>query len=233
MRASLTALSLAQMLLGASILEAGELPNREPLDVLWEQSMLEGKPNTNIAIQIEDGQTRKSEFSIKERPESWRRSPEGAGFKSQGITAVQYGEGFWENGGWELVGGLLGRAKEGSSTIELYGKAVIHRLPYFPFPFLHRDKPRETGYEFFLLQREAGSPQASIVRKWTFPPQEVVLKHERFGPMYEDVRAIFEYNDTTQRATVTITGLTRPFKESVGMSEREGEGDKREYLEAR
>ncbi len=219
MRASLTVLLLAQLLLGASTLEAGELPNREPLDVLWEQSMLEGKPNTTIGIQIKNGQILKSELPVKKTDLRYGRgAPESAGFMSPGITVVQYGEGFWENGGWQLIGGLLGRAKEGSSTIELYGKAVIHRLPYFPFPF-HRTKPHETSYEFFLLQREAGSPQASIGRKWMFPPQEVVLKPQSVGPPKEDVRAIFEYNDTTQRATVTITGLTRPFKESVGMSE--------------
>ena len=221
MRASLTVLLLSQLLLGASILEAGELPKLEPLDVLWEQHMLEGELNTTIAIQIEDGQIRKSELPVKKVDlEYGRGAPESAGFMSPGITVVQYGEGFWENGGWELVGGLLGRARKGASTIELHGKAIVHRFPYFPFPF-HRTKPHETGYEFFLLQREAGSPKASIVRKWMFPPQEVVLKPKSVGPPEEDVRATLEYDDTAHRATVTITGLTRPFKESVAISELE------------
>lgn len=220
MRASLTVLLFPQLLLGASILEAGELPNREPLDILWEQSMLEGKPNTTIAIQIEDGKTRKSELPIKEMPEYWNGSPESAGFGSPGITAVQYGEGFWENGGWVLKGGLLGRAKEGSSTIELHGKAVIHQLPYFPFPF-HRNKPHKTGYEFFLLQREAGSQNATILKKWIFTPEEVELKPQSAGPPIADARARLEYEGPAKLATVTITGLARPFKESVAVSERE------------
>lgn len=220
MQIRIIVLALIFPILGISPVEAGELPAREPLDALWEQSMLEGKPNTAIAISIEDGQTHKSEFSRKEGPEPWRESPELAGFGALGVTAVQYGEGFWGNGGWVLTGGLLGRTKEGSSMIELYGKAVIHVLPYFPFPF-HRDKPHETGYEFFLLQREAGSPKATVLKKWIFAPQEVVLKPQSVGPPREDVRATLEYDDTAQQAMVTITGLTRPFKESVAVSERE------------
>lgn len=222
MRASLTVHLVAQLLLGASILEAGELPDREPLDVLWEQSMLEGKPNTTIAIQIEDGQTSKSELPVKKVDlEYGRGAPESAGYMSPGITVVQYGEGFWENGGWILKGGLLGIAKEGSSTIELHGKAIVHRFPYFPFPF-HRTKPHETGYEFFLLHREAGSQNATILRKWILTPQEVVLKPQSVGPPEEDVRARLNYEGPTKLATVTITGSIRPFKESVTIAERAG-----------
>lgn len=220
MKISLIVLVLLFPILGISVVEAGELPAREPLDALWEQSMLEGKPNTAIAISIENGQTYKSEFSEKEGPEPWRKSPELARFGARGVAAVQYGEGFWGNGGWVLEGGLLGRTKEGSSTIELYGKAVIHVLPYFPFPF-HRDIPHETGYEFFLLQREAGSPKATVLKKWILTPQEVVLKPQSVGPPREDVRATLEYDGIAQQAVVTITGLTRPFKESVAVSNHE------------
>ena len=41
MRANLTVRLLSQLLLGASILEGGELPKLEPLNALWKQYMLE------------------------------------------------------------------------------------------------------------------------------------------------------------------------------------------------
>lgn len=59
------------------------------------------------------------------------------------------------------------------------------------------------------------------MRKWTIPPQEVVKPHS-VGPPGGDVQATLEYDDTAKQAVVTITGLTRPFKESVTVSEREG-----------
>ena len=207
-------------ILGIAAVEAGELPAREPLDALWEQHMREGDAHTSVHIAIIDGRFHKSERAAEELLSPWPRTPEAAESYSRGIMVVQYGEGFLGNGGWVLTGGLLGRAKEGSTIIELYGKAVMHQLPYFPFPF-HRLTPDETGFEFFLLQREGGCPSATIVRKWTISPQEVALKPQRVGPPEEDVRATLEYDDTTQQATVTITGLTRPFKESVVVSKHE------------
>lgn len=231
MQSRIIVLVLIFPILGISAVEAGELPAREPLDALWEKYLLERDANTAVAIQIRDGQVHKSERPAKEQSGPWPRTPEAAYFYSIGVSVVQFGEGFWGNGGWILEGGLLGRAKEGSTTIELYGKAVVHQLPYTQFLF-DRIIPRESGgYEFYLLQHEGSYPRATIVRKWTIPPHEVVLKPQSVGPPEEDVRATLEYDDTTKRATVGITGLTRPFKESVAISEREG--TKPEQLETR
>lgn len=212
-------------ILGISAVEAGELPAREPLDALWKQNMLEGDANTSVHIEIRGGIFHKSERPAKEQSGPWPRRPEAANFFSRGIVVAQYGEGFWGNGGWFLEGGLLGRVKKGSATIELYGKAVVHQLPYTQF-LIDRSIPRESGgYEFYLLQREGSCPRATIVRKWTIPPQEVALEPQSVGPPEEDVRATFEYDGTAQQAMVTITGLIRPFKESVAVSEREGTKD--------
>lgn len=210
-------------ILGISAVEAGELPAREPLDALWKEYMLEGDANTSVHIEIRNGLAHKSERPAKEPSGSWTGGYLNWLFnKSRDITVAQYGEGFWGNGGWFLSGGLVGRAKAGSSTIELYGKAVEHTLPYTQF-LIDRNIPRESGgYEFYLLQREGSCPSATIVRKWAIPPQEVELKPQSVGSPIEDVQATFEYDDTVKRAIVTITGLTRPFKESVAVSERAG-----------
>lgn len=209
-------------ILGMSTVEAGELPAREPLDALWKQNMLEGDAHTSVHIEIRGGIFHKSERAAKEPSGSWKGGRWNTLFnESRNITVAQYGEGFWGKGGWVLEGGLVGRAKEGSSTIELYGKAVVHQLPYTQF-LIDRDIPYESGgYEFYLLQREGSCPRATIVRKWTVTPQEVQLKPQSVGPPVEDVRAILDYESPAKLATVTITGLTRPFRESVAISERE------------
>ena len=220
MQISIIILVLLFPILGMSTVEAGELPAREPLDVLWEQSMLEGDANTSVQIEIRGGIFHKSVGPAKEPSGFWRGGRWNTVFnESRNIMVAQYGEGFWGNGGWVLQGGLVGRVTEGSSTIELYGKAVEHQLPYTQF-LIDRDTPHESGgYEFYLLQREGGCPRAIIVRKWTVSPQEVVLKPQRGVPSREDVQAIFDYKGPAKLVTVTITGLTRPFKESVAISE--------------
>jgi hypothetical protein len=116
-------------------------------------------------------------------------------------------------GQWRVgySGGLLGLVREGDSTFELYGKAVEWQHPYFPFPF-HRDPPRDTGYEFFLLHRKPGSPEATIVRRWVFDRVEVDAKQSR---PTEVVRATLRYDPDTQTATVMIMGLKRRVEEKV------------------
>ena len=111
-----------------------------------------------------------------------------------------------------IRGGLLGLAREGDSTIELYGKAVERQHSYFQF---HRDPPRETTYEFFLLHRKPSSPVATIVRRWMFDRAEVDEKQSR---PTEGVRGTLRCDPGTQTATVTITGLKRPVEEKVDLT---------------
>jgi len=197
---------------------SGEPPLRARLDALWEQYMLTGE---SVAIEVRNSQVDVAERRPIQSFEVGRGQPEHATLLSHGISVVGLGEGFWRNGGWILKGGLLGRASDGSSTLELYGKAVVRRYPYFPFPF-HRAIPHETGYEFFLLHRRSGVPRATIVRQWVFPSDEVVVKRYSDGVTMEDVRGILRYDVTARTATVTITGLKRPFEERVKLSsERE------------
>lgn len=208
---------ISTSILGVANLGAGELPPREPLDTLWEQHMLEGKINTAVAIQLKDGKVLKSEIPAKESIEYSRGVPESAGLGIPGVSVMQLGEGFWGNGGWVLEGGLLGIAIDGGATFELHGKAIVHRYPYFPFPF-HRTIPHDTGYDFFLLHREAGIPTATVVRKWTFTPQHVELKLQEVGPPEAEVHATLRYDATAKNATVTITGVTSPIEDKIDVS---------------
>jgi hypothetical protein len=179
--------------------------------------MLEGRlSKTSIAVR--DSQVDVSESAPSQSFEFARGRPESAAFNSYGITIMRLGEGVWGNGGWVVTGGLLGRVSDDSVVVELYGKAVVRRFPYFPFPF-HRDTPQETGYEFFLLYRQRSTTlRVGIVQKWMFQPNEVVVKRDTTGGTHEDVQGTLKYGADTRVATVTITGLKRPFGERVDLS---------------
>jgi hypothetical protein len=194
----------------------GESPSRQSLDALWEQHMFEGRLSM-VSIELRHSKMDAVELAPSQSFESARGSPEDAASTSYGITVMRLGDGLWGNGGWVIKGGLLDRAGRGSSTVDLYGKAAVRRLPYFPFPF-HREIPHETDYEFFLLRRQPADPRTIIVRKWVFPSDEVMVKRESTGGTYENVRGRFTYDTGTATATVTIAGLKRPFAERVDLS---------------
>src|SRR5262249_47631572 len=177
------------------------------LGTLWEQSMLEGR---SVTIALRNSHTEIVENQSSESFEYARGRPETAVWTTRGIVVTRLGEGFWRNGGWVLEGGLLGQAITDSSIIELYGKAIVRRLSYVPFPF-HREIPHETGYEFFLLDRRPGA-RATVLRRWSFYSAEVMVKKESTGGLYEDVRGLLKYDEATRSVTITITGLTRPFE---------------------
>lgn len=202
--------------LGLSAVARGEPPPRAPLDALWERYMFEGRLSS-IAVMVRDSRLDVSETAPTESFEFTRGSPESAAFSSYGITVMKLGEGFWGNGGWVVKGGLLGRTSDESVIVELYGKAVVRRFSYFPFPF-HRNTPQETGYEFFLLYRQRDTSRVRIARKWVFQPNEVVVKRDTTGGTYEDVQGALRYEADTRVATVTVMGLKRSFDERVDLS---------------
>ena len=137
-------------------------------------------------------------------------SVESAALTSHGIEILRLDERWllWRNGGWVLRGGLLARARDRSSAIELYGKAVIRRPPWVSLGPFRRDPSATTGYEFFLLLRKVGVPRAAILRQWTFQPEDVASA----GP----VRAALRYDAASRAARVTVGGLKRPVDDTVG-----------------
>lgn len=192
---------------------------REPLDKIWEDHMLEGK-SSSIHIEIKKGTI----SQLERHPSETRTVPATTAamlfLDPYGIIVRQLGEGFWGNGGWVLEGGRLDQAVDGNSIIQLYVKVVQYLHSYFRFPF-ERDAPTDTGYEFFLLHREKDVPGATIVKKWTFLPQDVVLRENPHQPLTNpdsNVRAFLAYEPSSRTATVKITVLTRPIDERVDLS---------------
>lgn len=197
------------MLLAMSVsdISSAEPPPRAPLDALWSDLMLEG--STSSVFVDSSGQRT---VSIHRRPfdeqrgETW---PESAAITTHGIEVSRLDERWllWRNGGWVLQGGLLARAREQSSAIELYGKAVIRRPPYVPSGPFPRDPPMATGYEFFLVLRKADASRATIIRQWIFQPSDVVEAGRVGGRL--------QYDTASKKAVVTITGLKTPVEYTV------------------
>src|SRR2546425_6475310 len=161
----------------AAAARGGDAPSRAHLDALWRQHMLAG---THIAAEFRNGEISTSDFVPTKPFESAHGSPERAESTRSGILVVEYGHGFWRNGGGGVEGGVRRGAAGGARPIHVYREAVIREFSYFPFPF-HRATPHETGYEFFLLHRRDGVPGAKVVREWSFPPDAVVVRNA--GPL--------------------------------------------------
>lgn len=188
-----------------------EVTFRAPLDTVWNERMLDGASVImafrNSRIDMSNNESRMSFTSADGKPESAART-------NMGIAVMRLGEGVWGNGGWILEGGLLAKVLDGISQIELYGKAVVRQLPYFPLPF-HRAVPHETGYEFFLLHRPRLNEKAVVVHKWVFGSDEVVTKNLGGGLVVEDVRGTLQYDAKMRVARVMITGLKRVVEERI------------------
>lgn len=207
---------------------------RVPLDQLWEKHMLEGRGGAHMNGQPETVTAPAFPFA-KERRGKGAGSPFGMLSTEYAIEVKDFRGtkffGLLRGGGWTLLGGLLERLEIGSSVIDLYAKVVS---PIHPGLFDHYYRPKEEQfYEFFLLHRKRGGPQGVIVKKWVIPPEQVrwfVPEHVLKGPLARnekylrqnetsDVRGYLRLDPLAKTATVTITGLTRPFKEAINLSE--------------
>jgi hypothetical protein len=187
----------------------GEPPPRVHLDALWEKHMLAG---TFVVMNIYGSITEGSEKHPPLLVDPKREEPIYPSGMSHPISILSVGEGLFRRGGWYLGGGLLRRISDGPVTIEIYGKRVVRRFPYIPFP-PHSGGPEETSSEFFLLYRKPGSP-GTIIRKWIFLPEEIVIDRDD----QSEVRCVFQYDRASKTATVTIHGLKRPFEDRVDLS---------------
>lgn len=200
---------------GAEPLWAEFLPP-DPLDKLWEQHMLEGKLSS-VGVFVEGSNISNFERSgMRPLADTQRRGwIETLHSEPYGINVFQTGEGFWRNGGWNVMGGVLSKGSDGPSVIQLYAKIVQHLHPHFPF---NHDPPTDRGYEFFLLHRKEGISGATIIRTWRFHPEEVVSEVNGRGGRSDHVRAYFSYDPSSQTATLRITGLMHPFEEQVDLA---------------
>jgi hypothetical protein len=127
---------------------------------------------------------------------------------------------------------MVGRVVMGSATVELFGKEVwrVHG-------------PKGTGnlqdrsYEFVLVVRPTGPGAARVVRDWRFSWEELAptvapevaegLRRQYAGTELErelernqiiSLDGYLALDPNGKVATITITGLKRPFRERVDLS---------------
>jgi len=194
-------------------------PAREPLDRMWMESILAAQYGSwadGVNLPAVGG-------------DEIRSSPVGAGTTRHGIGI--HAVSTLGGGGWSFTGGVVRRAVVGSTTAELFGKEVwrVHG-------------PKGTGnlqdrsYEFFLVVRPTGPGAARVVRDWRFSWEELAptvapevaerLRRHYAGTELErqlernqiiSLDGYLAVDPNGKVATVTITGLKRPFQELVDL----------------
>ena len=127
-----------QLILLLSVVSPATGGDAQPddLDRIWNEHMIEGKAALIILDNSSEATQELGTIS---------RLPDGR-LKASHVSAIvvrRVGKGIWTNGGWILRGGLAGEVQLGSVTFELFGKEVIRRIPYFPFPFHPRSPAQE------------------------------------------------------------------------------------------
>ncbi|HEV8640841.1 MAG TPA: hypothetical protein VGV13_07075 [Methylomirabilota bacterium] len=202
-------------------------PRRAPLDELWKQWMLEGHYG-----RWKDGQEVPWDRSRKDTIHSY---PEGAARTEYGIDVSETRS---TNAGWHLAGGLIGRIYVSDRSVELFAKETtrVHGPTYTAAV------GRDHTYEFFLVVRPGSNKLGQLIRQWRFQPEELALSGDPTDPAIfqkstrsrVDIEGILhlprgayprhfldghlDFDPSTKIATVTVTGLKRPFHEHVSLS---------------
>lgn len=203
-------------------------PRREPLDELWKRWMLEGHYG-----RWKNGQEVSWDRS---RPNTIHSYPEGAWLTNYGIEISETRS---TNAGWHLDGGLIARIQVSDTTIELFGRETtrIHGPTYTAAV------GRDYIYDFFLVVRPVGHEPGRLIKQWRIPPEELALTGGSIDPTIFQrstrsrvsietilhpardslprhfVDGYLDFDPATKIATVTVTGLKRPFQERVDLSE--------------
>lgn len=197
-------------------------PRREPIDEVWKAHMLAGE----YGQWHNGGKT----LSLPERDkiESW---PLAATRTRYGIDVGEMSR--LSAGAWLMEGGLVARVVRPSAGVELFGKMTtrVHG-PWYTAT------DRDMSCEFFLVVRSIATGRGRLIRQWTFPREDLTLsvppkRAEQLRAWYSGaelekqlamngelfVEGFLAFEERTSTATVTITGLVRPFQEHVDLSE--------------
>jgi hypothetical protein len=214
------ALALATLTQGCFV---DSVPPRDGLDRLWEDRMLAGHYGRWVGgIQVpwpEPGEDTLASY------------PEGTALTKYRIE-VKSQPGFLR-GRWWIHGGLIGRAEAPGATIELFAKENVRSH----WPQQTAKLGRDYSQDYFLVLRPPGPGPGRLIKAWRFPPASLALVVDPaveadFRRRYpeQEARKFIEQNRshrvrgslhldlTADAATVTITGLTRPFAETVDLS---------------
>jgi len=190
------------MLVPACLLDIA--PPREPLDAVWEERMLSGQYGQWF-------HGTKSPYVGPDELQSW---PAGASGTRHGIDIVEQSS--LGGGGWSIVGGMVGRILQPSASIELFGKQTtrVHGMR-------RAAVDQDYSFEFFLVVRPRSTGRGRLVRRWRFSRNELARPpHEyprRYAPPFA-VDGFLTFDEPNRTATVSITGLARPFRTRVDLS---------------
>lgn len=228
---ALSALTLAAFVQGCLLFDIP--PAREPLDELWRQRMLTSQYGAwKDGAEVSPAWRGPLPYPDVDKIASY---PVGAQFTKYGIEVRQTRS---TNAGWELVGGLLGQAHPDGRTVELFGRRAIRvHGPSWTFSL-----ERDVTYEFFLVVRPSTGARGRVVKHWRLPPEELALTGSSVDPAIfkrstrtkADIETILhpaegalklhyvdgylDFDSKSNTATVTVTGLTRPFQERIGLA---------------
>ncbi|MBI2158676.1 MAG: hypothetical protein HYU26_17520 [Candidatus Rokubacteria bacterium] len=174
-------------------------PPREPLDAIWQARMLAGEYERWV-----DG-----EKSTYVGPDEIRAGPAEASGTRYGIVIIE--QSTLGGGGWWIVGGMVARAA--------------------------RQTERDRSFEFFLVVRSTTAGRGRLVKQWRFPYEELgrtvppklvenlrarysgaELQKELEQSKIVFIEGFLSFDESSKTATVTITGLIRPFQERVDLS---------------
>ena len=183
-------------------------PAREPLDETWTARMLAG----------EFGQWFDGEKSSYVGRDGIRSSPVGASGGRYGIDIID--QSTLGGGGWSIVGGMVARVVRPGASVELFGKQIVRA-----HGMKRMAADRDYSYEFFLVVRPSSTGRGRMIKQWSFPREELVGlapdRPENFprGFVQFSVEGFLSLDEGSKIATVTITGLVRPFQERVDLSQ--------------
>jgi hypothetical protein len=223
-----TVLLMSLLLIHSVVWSAEE--SREALNRRWDGFMIRGEPAEWAAGE-------RIPYVPKDSFEKARGSVTAARMTADGISVSDIRGtrifGLIQGVGWHMFGGLLARQSVSGMTIELYGKEITRkRGGFLGLDSYH--KLADVSYEFFLLRRPAAGGEAAILERWIIAPEGIAWHYPARPPGYpaypggvpgeaharSDVRGFLEYDPGTKIATVTITGLTRPFKEHIAIADQ-------------
>jgi len=195
-------------------------PAREPLDATWQSHMLAGEYGTWFY----------GEKWSYVGPDEIKSSPSGASGTLHGITVSD--QSTLGGGGWSIIGGMVARIVRPHEDVELFGRQIARTHGMW-----RTSSDTDESFEFFLLVRPRATGRGRLVKHWSFPYEDLGrtvppalerrLRTSYTGAELENAvarsKGIFvdgylSFDEHNKTATVTITGLARPFEEHVDLS---------------
>lgn len=195
-------------------------PPREQIDATWQARMLAG----------EYGEWFHGEKTPYVGDDKIEARPGAASSTRYGIHIAE--QSTLGGGGWSIEGGMVARVIRHDTTIELFGKEIARTHGMY-----RGVTDPDYSYEFFLVVRSTTTGRGRLVKQWRFPYEELgrtvppklveTLRAQYSGAELQKelerskgifINGFLSLDEPSKTATVTLTGLLRPFQEHVDLS---------------